>query len=273
IKGLKIGAFLRRHKKAEEELAIGVGISVGRSAVLRLFAAGVAAAAVAVPTMIDLSNNNGPGAASAISAPGVKAVEAKGTEGVAFRDPDYPVFRAAAARAHKPFGGYLFLHPDEGGAAQADYFLAWARPKPGDLQPVVDSETGSPEGAAAQTLNALNELKARGYRPILYASSSYVAGLVAARPAIKAFRVWYAEYGPTLHRVAGTTAVAWQYTDAAGVKGLRVDGSRLLVGVAALTIPKPASQQVQHPAPRPGPKPAQKPVKAAAKRTAASLRT
>lgn len=253
----KLGAFLRRHRKVEEELAVGVGISLSRTLILRLLGAGVAAAAIAAPAMIDLSNNNHAGAASAIGVYGVQAVEAKATEGMGFRDADYPVFRAAAARAHRPFGAYLFLHPYLGGKAQADYFLAYATPRPGDLEPVVDSETGSPYAAAPATLAALDELKARGYRPLLYASSSYVAGLVAREPAIRAFRIWYAEYGPVLHRVPGTLAVAWQYTDRAVVAGHALDGSRLLVNVGTLLIPRPTPPR---PAPAPRPKPAPRPA-------------
>lgn len=253
--GSKLGAFLRRHKRAEKDVAIGVGLSLGWRAIGGLLGAGVAAAAIAVPTMIDLSNNNGPGAAVAIASVG--AVEAKATEGLTFRDADYPTFRAAAAKAHRPFGGYLFLHPYLDGKAQADYFLAYAHPRPGDLQPVVDSETGSPYAAAASTLAALNELKAKGYRPLLYASSYYVNGLVAARPAIKAYRIWDAEYGPVLHRWPGLTYAAWQYTDRALVAGHALDGSRLLVPVASLRIPLP-------PAPRHAPRPARHPSKSPA---------
>lgn len=242
----KLGAFLRRHRRAEEDVVIGAGMSLSRRLVGRFLGAGIAAAAIAAPAMIDLSNNNGPGAAVAISAAGVQAVEAKATEGLTFRDRDYPGFRAAAARAHRPFGAYLFLHPYLNGAAQADYFLAWAQPHPGDLQPVVDSEMGSPAAAAPATYAALHRLTLKGYRPLLYASTSYLAGLVAADHRLAAYRVWDAEYGPTLHRVAGTTVIAWQYTDRAAVAGHSLDGSRLLVPVASLMIPKAQARAKAH---------------------------
>lgn len=244
-----IGGFLRRHKKAEEKLAEGAAASLGLALLKRVLAAGVAAAAIAAPAMIDLSNNNGAGAASAISAPGVHAVEAKATEGLGFRDGLYPTFRAAASRAHKPFGGYLFLHPSASGKAQADYFIAYARPKAGDLQPVVDDELGSPCASASSTLAALHELVAHGYSPVLYTSAYWLGQLARCAPALKAFPVWEAEYGPVLTRVSGFHVIAWQYTDNSGVKGLRIDGSRLLVPVSSLVI---GSQ----PAPKPKPSPA-----------------
>jgi GH25 family lysozyme M1 (1,4-beta-N-acetylmuramidase) len=238
----RVGALLRRHKHAEEAAAEAVGLNIVWT-VLRaagLFGAGIASAAVLAPDLVDLSNNNGPGAASAISAPGVRAVEAKGTEGLAFHDRDYPIFRVSAAKHRRAFGGYMFLHPDESGAAQVIYFLAYAKPRPGDIEPVVDSETGSPSAAAPATYAALHELTLRGYRPILYASSSYLAGLVSADPRISRYRAWQAEYGPVLHHVAGVTTIAWQFTDRAHVLGLSVDGSHLLVrSIVQLEIPKP----------------------------------
>jgi GH25 family lysozyme M1 (1,4-beta-N-acetylmuramidase) len=238
----RVGALLRRHKHAEEAAAEAVGLNILWT-VLRtagLFGAGIASAAVLAPDLVDLSNNNGPAAASAISAPGVKAVEAKGTEGLAFRDRDYPIFRVSAAKHRRAFGGYMFLHPGESGRAQARYFLAYAKPRPGDIEPVVDSETGSPSVAASATYAALHELALHGYRPILYASSSYLQGLVSADPRIKRYRAWQAEYGPVLHRVAGVTTVAWQFTDRARVLGFSVDGSHLLVrSIVQIEIRKP----------------------------------
>lgn len=241
--------FVRRHKVEEEAVAEAVAVDAGIAIWKRVFAAAAASAAITAtatlaPGLIDLSNNNGSRAVVAIAAPGVKAVEAKATEGLHFRDGLYPTFRAAAAKHHRAFGGYLFLHPGENGAAQADYFLAYAKPKPGDIQPVVDSETGSPAAAAPATYSALHELDRRGYQPILYASSSYLAGLVAADPRLKHYWVWQAEYGPVLHLVPGVRVVAWQFTDRARVGGFSTDGSHLLVRDVALIEtrpPKPAT--------------------------------
>lgn len=237
----KLTAFLRRHKKAELALGEAAATTAGFTVLKRFLVAGVAAAAVAVPAMIDLSNNNGPGAVAAISSPGVHLVEAKATEGLGFHDYLYPTFRTAATKYHKAFGGYMFLHPDASGAAQADYFLAYAQPHRGDIQPVVDSEMGTACASAPATLAALHELVAKGYHPILYSNTYWLGQLATCAPALKAFPVWQAEYGPTLHRVAGFHVIAWQYTDAANVNGAHVDGSQLFVSVTSLEIapPKP----------------------------------
>jgi hypothetical protein len=255
--------FLTAHKRLLKTVGEAITIELLWT-VLRaagIFGAGVAAAATIGPGLIDLSNNNGGSAAVAIAAPGVQAVESKATEGLRFRDPFYPSFRAAAAKHHRAFGGYVFLHPDLSGTAQADYFLAYAQPRRGDLEPVVDSETGSPYAAARATYAALHELERHGYRPLLYASSSYLGQLVRTDPRLKGFRVWQAEYGPTLHFVAGVHVVAWQFTDRARVAGFSIDGSHLLVRSVRQLEWKPKARRKPRPAPppcqlwRPGPRP------------------
>lgn len=238
----KLVTFLRRHKKAEVDIAEGAATTAGIAILKRVLVAGVAAAAIAVPTLVDLSNNNGPSAVSVISSPGVHAVEAKATEGLGFKDYLYPTFRAAALQYRKPFGGYLFLHPDESGKAQADYFLAYATPQNGDLQPVVDSELGAACASAPQTLAALDELVAKGFKPVLYSNTYWLSQLATCAPALKAFPVWQAQYAAVRQVVPGFHVIAWQYTDAAPVNGHNVDGSHFLVKLATLRIgynPKP----------------------------------
>lgn len=248
--------FIRAHEKAEG----AVVLVIGTGALWTLLGAGVASAAIVGTGMIDLSNNNGPAAAAAISAPGVQAVEAKATEGLGFHDSLYPHFRAVAAAHHRAFGGYMFIHPDESGKAQADYFLTYAHPHRGNLQPVVDSEIGSPCSAAPSTLAALRELTAKGYRPILYSNTYWLGQLKTCAPALEAYRVWEAEYGPTLTLIPGFHVIAWQFTDAAHEGGFSVDGSHLLVrNVTQLEILL-AKQKHHHLKPKPKPKP--KPKKA-----------
>lgn len=214
--------------------------------------------------LIDVSNNQGRDGLLAIQDNTVQAVYAKATESLSFTDGWYPLYREQARKLGKPFGGYLFLHPDQDGAAQARYFLTYAKPKPGDLEPVVDSELlgrGGWRQAAQTTLAALDELATHGYQPLLYGSTSFLTDLVAAQPGLRRFRVWQAEYGPRLHRVPGLNAVAWQFTDAQTVaKGrLRVDGDRLLTrNLDALRIP--ADAVVSHPVTKkPRPKTAPRP--------------
>lgn len=65
----------------------------------------------------------------------------KATEGTTVKDDQYGARRAAAAKAKLPFGAYHFARPDGGDAvAEAKAFLAYAKPKPGDLIPALDLE-------------------------------------------------------------------------------------------------------------------------------------
>lgn len=201
-------------------------------------------------TLVDLSNNQGAGGLLAITDPAVAAVYAKATEGLGFEDAWYPRYRDQAHKLGKPFGAYLFLHPDQDGAQQARNFLAHAKPVPGDLEPVVDAELppGGSVAAARTTYAALAEIESHGFSPLLYASTSFLRAILSWEPRLSRFRVWQAEYGPVLHRVPGLNAVAWQFTDRLTVaKGrLRVDGDRLLVrNLDAIRIP--AHAKVSHP--------------------------
>lgn len=210
--------------------------------------------------LIDISNNNGLGAEAAITAPQVLGVYAKATESTNFQDPDYPQFRAVAAKHKKPFGAYLFIHPDVDGAAQAKYFLAYAKPKPGDLEPVVDSETlhnGDWAQAAKTTMFALQALAAKGYDPLLYGSTSFLENLYAHIPQLKMYRVWQAQYASFMQRIPGAKYVIWQFTDAQVVGKGKFDGDKLLVrDVTQLLIPKPAPKPKPKPKKPAAPKPA-----------------
>ena len=213
----------------------------------------------------DLSNNNGAAGIKIIQESATDAYYFKATEGLGFKDGLYPEFRAAAAKRGKPSGAYLFLHHDEDGADQARYFLKYAQLKPGDLQPVVDVEQGSAALAAGPALAALRYLRAQGFDPILYSSTSWLSQLVRFKPELKNFHVWQAEYGPVLHRVPGFSDIAWQFTDKliVGKGPLRSDGSHLFVrSLAALEIPKPKPPVPPAPTPTPAPPvpPAPKPT-------------
>jgi len=210
----------------------------------------------------DISNRNGAAAGlAAIHDPKTGWIYAKGTEGLGFVDPLYPTFYDAGHYVRKPVGPYGFLHPDLDGAAQARFLLEHTKPKPGDLKPVIDSETlhnGDWEQCAATTLAALRELDAHGTGGIGYASSSFIRQLAAHEPALKSFGWWYADYATVLWRIPGVRALLWQNTDRLGVGRFATDGDVLLArSLAAIEIP--AHAIVRHPAPKPAPAPQPKP--------------
>lgn len=205
-----------------------------------------AARSVLPKLVVDISNANDPHAPewAAIKAnPRIVGVICKATEALGFLDKVYPGARRITAGLGRVFGGYLFLHADADGGAQAAAFLEYAKPKPGDIQPIIDSEEIGLRGRpiaemARQTDAAARALEHAGFAPILYADTSFLASLVAAVPTLKRLRAWQAEYGPTLHRVPGVNDLLWQFTDRAIVGKGRFDESRLVVrDLNALRIP------------------------------------
>jgi lysozyme len=73
---------------------------------------------------------------------GAKFLYHKATEGTSFVDVNYSRRRAEAKSAGLLFGAYHFARPTRvNAAAEARHFLAVAKPKPGDLIPVLDLET------------------------------------------------------------------------------------------------------------------------------------
>lgn len=72
---------------------------------------------------------------------GLEFLYHKATEGNSYVDDMYKKRRAEADKAKVPFGAYHFARPETGDAAkEAKHFLDVAKPKPGDLLPVLDLE-------------------------------------------------------------------------------------------------------------------------------------
>jgi len=72
---------------------------------------------------------------------GVKFAYHKATEATNYSDPAYPMRRTEMFQHHVPFGAYHFAHPNRHNAtAEANYFLRYADPRPGDMVPVLDLE-------------------------------------------------------------------------------------------------------------------------------------
>ena len=190
--------------------------------------------------VLDVSNNN-PISGNLIHASGAVALICKATEGNTFKDATYPVHRSEAQHAGIPFGGYLFLQPDAA-TGEAAFFLAVAKPKPGDIQPIVDSETISVHGmapTAQRTLQCLQALEGAGYDPILYSSLSMLEAMLHYQPILKKYRMWQAQYAAQRSPIGhGATVVLWQFSATYKVQNRRFDASRLFVPLTTLLIPK-----------------------------------
>lgn len=201
--------------------------------------------------VIDVSNN-APIDEQLLRRSGAVALIAKATEGTNFEDATLEQHRAAAHAAGVPFGSYLFLHQNSTGS-EAEYYLAYAKPRPGDIQPVIDCEVtdGQPMSQVAQRCEACAvALEHAGYLPLLYSSASFLQQIALERPALKRLRVWEANYPGKLtrwspnfarlrYRLAnGATVVLWQWTSVDAVGGRSFDASQLMVPLGSLLIPK-----------------------------------
>ena len=199
--------------------------------------------------VLDVSNVN-PIDTYTFARSGAVALIAKATEGTSFQDKKLGYHRIVARAASKPFGSYLFLHPNSSGS-EALFYLKYARPKPGDIEPIIDAEVtnlGTDE-LARRTQSCARALEAEGYRPILYASAGIWKQLVAAQPSLKRLRVWEAQYPgrfarwfPRLATLRirlrqGVSVVLWQWTDAYAIDGRHFDASALLADLDSLRIP------------------------------------
>src|SRR5690348_8246051 len=133
---------------------------------------------------VDRSNVNGQGDNYARA--GVKFLYLKASEGLTFRDPDYGanVVKARAARV-PVVGAYHFARPDlkTDPVAEAERFLSIiGKPAPGQFRPALDLErtTGSVEADVAWAEAFVKHVRgALGYWPVLYGSTSFIAGLRA----------------------------------------------------------------------------------------------
>jgi GH25 family lysozyme M1 (1,4-beta-N-acetylmuramidase) len=197
---------------------------------------------------LDVSNNAPINRAQA-KASGCKMLICKATEGTSFQDKTLADHRAIAQELGLKFGTYVFLHASSKGN-QADYYLAYAKPRKGELV-VIDAEPGGQDGVSIETMARRTQacavdLEGHGHKPILYASSSYWLQLIAAEPDLKRLRVWEAQYPgkfshwwPLLYRLRvrlrhGVTVVMWQFTDAYAVGEHHYDASLVLTNLAKL---------------------------------------
>lgn len=206
---------------------------------------------MATNLVLDVSNNDTI-TESALKASGAAALICKATEGTGFEDKTYEAMRLNAKHAGIPFGSYVFFHSSSQGG-EAQYYLNYAKPKPGDIQPILDVEQGGQDTTVAalakRATAAAQVLSDKGYNPILYSGAYYWKQLVAYSPKLKKLRVWEADYPGTYSRwfpllaqkrvklLSGASVVMWQWTDRLAVGVHFYDASRLFVPVNSLLIP------------------------------------
>jgi GH25 family lysozyme M1 (1,4-beta-N-acetylmuramidase) len=222
-------------------------------AVVVLAAGVVAGASGAASTTrakgVDISNWNGTINWAKVANAGYRFVIGKATEATTYEDPTYAANRYASEAKGLLFGAYHFARPAGSSLAavtasavrQADYFLAFAAPQPGELPPVLDLEaTGnlSARLLAAWTEAWAQEVYARlGVHPFVYSSPAFWQQHLADSTAIAAAgtQLWIAHWTTATRPWVpaqnwnGLGWTFWQWTDCASVPGIPhcVDGDRM----------------------------------------------
>lgn len=148
---------------------------------------------------------------------GVRYIYHKATEGVNFQDPNYARRRAEAKAAGIPFGAYHFAHPKVGNAVQeAEFFLAFANPLPGDMVPALDLEVND----FAMSEDELSVWVDTWFRTV-FAHTGHEEGLYYSHMAIthrpKGVRLWASRYNNDNRRPYVVppfrTWSVWQFSD------------------------------------------------------------
>lgn len=181
---------------------------------------------------------------AALKRAGVKWMYHKSTEGNGFKDSNYSKRRAEAKAAGMPFGAYHFARPELGDARrEAAFFVATAKPVPGDLRPALDLETKE-RLSSAQIVQWADEFCDEvedlcGVTPVVY--TPYVLSTALEKKAL----FWVPRYNNSNTPPVRQWDI-WQFSNGVfgvpnSVPGLgHVDLNTSKVQLSELLIPKPA---------------------------------
>lgn len=193
---------------------------------------------------IDVSNWQGTIDWGKVAKSGVKFAFMKAAEGGDYTDPTYATNRTNANANGIVIGAYDFAQPSTTAGqaeAEADYFVNVAKPKSGDLVPVLDLETTNGLSAANLQLWVKKWMyrvyQRTGLRATIYVSPSFWSTYMGNTTwfAQNGFRTlwiahWTSATGPTLPATnwANNSWTFWQWTSSGTVPGIsgRVDMDR-----------------------------------------------
>jgi GH25 family lysozyme M1 (1,4-beta-N-acetylmuramidase) len=201
---------------------------------------------------IDTSNNNRhPIDWGRVRKSGRRFVYLKATEGTGFRDSFYADDRAAARAVGLAVGAYHFARPKVGDAiVQADFFLAHAKPRPGDLVPCLDLEHHdglSPAQLGTWATNFMKRVQEQtDVKPVFYTYPGFMPRIGGAGR-LEEYPLWVAHVGVDgAPRHARPLTGVWddyaihQFSWKGSIPGIRgdVDENRMVVPLRTLLIPK-----------------------------------
>jgi lysozyme len=185
---------------------------------------------------VDVSNHQPVVNYAALKAAGFRFAFAKASEGMTYADPYYARHRAGFAAQGITFGAYHFARPGANsyteGAAEARRFLDLAKPRKGDLFPVLDFEAGNGY-LGAYVSGFVDTVKRACGGCIIYGSPYFLQD--HAGPSFGACPLWVAHYGvarPMIPRGWSGYAI-WQHTSDGHVAG---QSGRLDLNVSAGSI-------------------------------------
>jgi lysozyme len=168
--------------------------------------------------VIDLSHHNGTVDLQAAKGDGILGVIQKATQGLTFQDPTFTTNRQLASAAGLMWGAYYFGTGADG-VSEAEYFLNFVQPAPGDLL-ILDFEQ-NPQGTT-MTLDEAHAFvthiyQATGRWPGIYGGSLLKQLLgTSSDPVLANCWLWLSQYGPTaVVPVNWPNWTMWQYTDGA----------------------------------------------------------
>lgn len=201
-----------------------------------------------------------------VVAGGIEFAFAKASEGTTSVDKKFAANWAGMEQAGLPRGAYHFFRTSSGGAAQAQHFIDVVGNAPGELPPVCDVETGSPQLSEVQAwLDTVEQHY--NVRPMVYASLSFASDKLSS---LGAYPLWVAEYNshqaPDVPR-GWTDWTFWQHSDRGSVPGINgaVDldvhnGPLVTTGVPNADEPQPKTPAVDDPPPQPAEPPSVNPA-------------
>lgn len=177
---------------------------------------------------VDVSHYDGTIDWAQVAASGRKFGLAKATEGITFQDPTFKTNWAEMKQAGLVRGAYHFFRPKDGGAQQADWFLAEVGAfATGDLPPILDWETTDGVASATDVREAqafVDEIRAvTGLTTIVYSSKRFLATL--GSPAqFAGLPLWDVELNVTCPDIPDAWArwTFWQYSFTGTVAGINV---------------------------------------------------
>ena len=160
----------------------------------------------------------------------VSFVYIKASQGIKIKNRYYAADVAACRKKDICVGAYHFFTTNRDGLAQAKFFMKTAKPRKGDLPPVLDVEPSDAQIAAMggskvmfrEILEWMNHVRAQcGTNPVLYVSQSFVNKYMDHAPEeLGRYQVWiarYGEYKPYVH------LLYWQLSPRGRVTGIRGD--------------------------------------------------